>query len=78
LYIATISDLKFMVRKVHDLMTLEEYIHRWKLEVWGIFFSKNSSPRMFVVTKPRSNNLEERRPSKEFFIGANSNLHLFI
>jgi hypothetical protein len=27
----------------------------------------------FVVAKPRSNNLEKRRPSKEFVIGENSN-----
>jgi hypothetical protein len=33
---------------------------------------------VFVITKPRNNNLEERRPSKEFFIGENSNLDLYI
>jgi hypothetical protein len=57
-------------------MTLEEYIHHWRFG--GFYFFRNFNPRMFVVTKPRSKNLEERRPSKEFFIGANSNLHLFI
>jgi hypothetical protein len=27
LYIATISDLKLMIKEVHNLMTFEEYIH---------------------------------------------------
>jgi hypothetical protein len=33
---------------------------------------------VFVITKPRNNNLEERRPSKEFFIGENSNYNFYI
>jgi hypothetical protein len=33
---------------------------------------------VFVIAKHGSNNLEERRPSKEFVIGENSNLHLYI
>jgi len=33
---------------------------------------------VFVITKPGSNNVEERRPSKEFVIDENSNLHLYI
>jgi hypothetical protein len=32
----------------------------------------------FVVAKPRSNNLEERRPSKKIFTSENSNLDLYV
>jgi hypothetical protein len=39
----------------------------------------NSSPKMgFVVANPESNNLEERKSSKGFFIGAISKPHLCI
>jgi hypothetical protein len=75
LYTTTIIDFKLMVKEVHILMTLEEYIRNWRLEVWETFFFKSSSPRMvFIITKHGNNNLEERRPSKEFFIGVNLNL----
>jgi hypothetical protein len=33
---------------------------------------------VFVIAKLRSNNLEKRGPSKEFFIGENSNYDIYI
>jgi hypothetical protein len=68
-----------MVKKVHDLMKVEEYITTGDLRFGRLVFLESSSSRMvFIITNLRNNNLEERRPSKKFFIGVNLNPYPYI
>jgi hypothetical protein len=68
-YIATIFDLKFIVKEVHNLMAFQRNIFVIvDLRSRRLVFFESSRPRMvFVIAKLGSNNLEERRHSKEVF-----------